>query len=112
MRSNASGSGGSFIIRVADASAVLQERLYISNAGNVGINTTSPASALTIASAGELRVYRSDNTRSGLEKKQQTKSTPVTEQESLFVTEEEQAVKLLKSLGYKIFKQFTDFREI
>ena len=66
MRSNASGSGGSFIIRVADASAVLQERLYISNAGNVGINTTSPASALTIASAGELRVYRSDNTRSGL----------------------------------------------
>jgi hypothetical protein len=43
MRSNASGSGGSFIIRVADASAVLQERLFISNAGNVGIGI-NPAS--------------------------------------------------------------------
>ena len=69
----------------------------------------------TMKEVEKVRAYSKqlrDNTRSGLEKKQQTKSTPVTEQESLFVTEEEQAVKLLKSLGYKIFKQFTDFREI
>lgn len=39
--------------------------MVITSAGNVGIGTPSPASALTIASAGELRVYRSDNARYG-----------------------------------------------
>ena len=40
-------------------------RMFITSGGNVGIGTTTPASALTIGSAGELRVYRSDNARYG-----------------------------------------------
>ena len=60
----------------------------------------------TMKEADEIREfnkqYRLDN----------LKNKSIVKQQSLFVTEEEQAVKLLKSLGYKIFKQFTDFREI
>jgi hypothetical protein len=45
MKSSASGAGGSLTINVADTSAVLQTRLFINNAGNVGIGigTTSPS---------------------------------------------------------------------
>jgi hypothetical protein len=41
IESDASGTGGNLTIRVADTSAVLQDRLHINNAGDVGINETS-----------------------------------------------------------------------
>ena len=37
----------------------------LNTTGNVGIATTSPATALTVASEGKLRLYRSDNARYG-----------------------------------------------
>lgn len=41
------------------------EAMRINASGNVGIGTTSPDQALTLGSAGRIRVYRSDNTRYG-----------------------------------------------
>ena len=49
MRSNASGAGGAFIIRVADTSATLQERLNISNTGITTI--TGPDGVLVLQAA-------------------------------------------------------------
>jgi hypothetical protein len=49
IESDASGDGGKFTIRVADTSAVLQDRLFIDNNGNVGIGTSSPGSKLEVA---------------------------------------------------------------
>ena len=42
IESDASGGGGNFQIRVSDTNEVLQPRLHIDNAGNVGIGTASP----------------------------------------------------------------------
>lgn len=68
----------------------------------------------TMKEVDKVRAYSKqlrDNTRSGKEKKQKTVSAPVTQQESLFISEE-RAVELLKSKGYKIFKPVTEFQEI
>jgi nicotinic acid mononucleotide adenylyltransferase len=59
----------------------------------------------------QCRQQLKDNKRAGKEQKQETKSAPITKQESLFISEE-RAIELLKSKGYKIFKPVTDFQEI
>ncbi len=51
IESDASGGGGNFTIRVADTSAVLQDRLHINNAGNVGIGTNAPLEQLNLVGA-------------------------------------------------------------
>ena len=63
MKSSASGAGGSFLIKVADTSAVLQNRLFIDNAGYLGIGKINPATIVDIygpPSTASITIQRSD----------------------------------------------------
>jgi hypothetical protein len=73
IRGNASGAGGAFIIRTADTSAVLQERLVINNLGQVttnslfsptrySINGAQGSYGVKIISAGGVTSYSVDLT--------------------------------------------------
>ena len=64
IRGNASGAGGAFIIRVADTSAVLRDRLTISNTGDITIGNATYNPTLIFNSGGATSYYgiiRTDN---------------------------------------------------
>ena len=46
--------------------SVARNAMYLENAGNVGIGTTSPSELLTIAGGGKIAAFKSDNTRRGV----------------------------------------------
>jgi len=66
LQSENSGNGGLLRLQTADVSKVLQTRVAINSAGNVGINKTAPAATATLDVAGTMSVSSTATITGGL----------------------------------------------